>query len=67
MFYAVCKSCTFLRTFSSRAESTPVPDHCPACGSDMVLQDASGRFQPTYVAKVSLDLHAAPALPRSDS
>jgi hypothetical protein len=66
MFYSVCKQCTFLRAFSSRAESAPAPERCPACGGEMIGQNKSGRFQPTYVAKVALDLHSSPALQRTE-
>ena len=66
MFYSVCKQCTFLRAFSSRADSSPAPERCPACGGEMIDQAKAGRFQPTYVAKVALDLHSAPALHRAE-
>lgn len=62
MLYAVCTQCTFLRAFGQRASAAPAPKTCPACGSEMVIQRKAGRFQPTYVSRVSLDLHAVPPL-----
>jgi len=39
---------------------------CPACGSELVIERRTGRFQPTYVGRVSLDLHAVPPLENDD-
>ena len=65
MLYVVCTQCTFLRAFSQRAGGTPPPERCPACGGSVVMQRKAGRFQPTYVGRVSLDLHSRPPLERS--
>jgi hypothetical protein len=62
MLYAVCTECTFLRAFSRRARKTAVLSTCPVCGAELVLQGKPARFQPTYVSRVSLELHAAPPL-----
>ena len=64
MLYAVCTQCTFLRAYSQRAAKTAALDKCPLCGAEIVLQDRPARFEPTYVSRVSLDLHAAPPLGR---
>ena len=62
MLYAVCTQCTFLRGFSQRAHPSPALKTCPACGGELVVQRKAGRFQPAYVGRVSLDLHAVPPL-----
>jgi len=64
MLYAVCTNCAFLRVFSSGAHDTSPPERCPNCMSEVVTYDKTGRFQPTYIGRVSLDLHSAPALER---
>jgi rRNA maturation protein Nop10 len=64
MLYAVCTQCTFLRVYGKRAGKTATLDRCPLCGAEVVLQDKPARFQPTYVSRVALDLHAAPPLRR---
>jgi hypothetical protein len=61
MLYAVCTQCSFLRAFSRRARDEPL-DACPACGGELVTREKAGRFQPTYVGRVALDLHAVPPL-----
>jgi hypothetical protein len=63
MLYAVCTQCSFLRAFSRRARGA-VMDACPVCGGELVTQRKAGRFQPTYVGRVALDLHAVPPLVR---
>lgn len=62
MFYAVCTSCTFLRAYSSAARVDDKPKRCPACGSRLITRGKPGRFEPTYVAKVAMDLHNSPEL-----
>lgn len=62
MFYAVCTRCTFLRAFSRRADRAPALKQCPACGAELVVQRRAGRFEPTYVGRVSIELHSAPPL-----
>jgi predicted RNA-binding Zn-ribbon protein involved in translation (DUF1610 family) len=62
MLYIVCKSCTFLRAYSSDAVGAQTPDNCPACGSALITRQGEGRFPSAYVSKVSLELLAAPAL-----
>jgi predicted RNA-binding Zn-ribbon protein involved in translation (DUF1610 family) len=66
VLYAVCTSCSFLRAYSREGSSLPAPDRCPACGSELVLREGEGRFPPTYVSRVSLDLLATPELHRHD-
>jgi hypothetical protein len=39
-----------------------MPDTCPACASELVIQDQAERFEPTYVGRVSRSLHGTPAL-----
>lgn len=68
MFYAVCTRCTFLRAFAREASPDAVPDGCPVCGSELMIRGTADRFQPTYVSRVSLNLHATPALgPRAEN
>lgn len=62
MLYAVCTRCTFLRAYSRRARGMPTEERCPACGSELIVQRRAGRFEPTYVSRVTLDLHARPPL-----
>ena len=64
MLYAVCTECTFLRAFTERARKSAVLTTCPVCGAELVQRQKPGRFQPTYVGRVSLDLHASPPLDR---
>jgi hypothetical protein len=62
MLYAVCTSCTFLRAFGKEASSEAAPEQCPVCGSELMVRRQDDRFQPTYLGRVTLDLHATPAL-----
>jgi hypothetical protein len=62
VFYVVCSHCSFLRAYSREGSSLPAPDACPACGSELVLRKGFGRFPPTYVSRVSLELLATPKL-----
>ena len=62
MFYAVCTSCTFLRAYSSVARVDEKQRECPACGSKLITRKKAGRFEPTYVAKVAMELHNSPEL-----
>jgi predicted RNA-binding Zn-ribbon protein involved in translation (DUF1610 family) len=62
MFYAVCTSCVFLRAFARDAAVEAVPESCPMCGGELMVRRSGERFQPTYIGRVSLDLHATPAL-----
>jgi hypothetical protein len=62
MLYAVCSKCDFLRAFATRAQHAEMPDTCPACASELVIQDQAERFEPTYVGRVSRSLHGTPAL-----
>ena len=62
MFYVVCTRCTFLRAFARDASPDAVPARCPVCDSEVMIHGTADRFQPTYVGRVSLDLHATPAL-----
>jgi hypothetical protein len=64
VLYAVCTRCTFLRAYSREGSALPAPDGCPACGSELVVRRSEGRFPPTYVSRVSLDLLATPELSR---
>lgn len=66
MLYAVCIRCPFLRAFSQRVAPEPGLNECPACSGELVMQRNAARFQPTYVGRVSLDLHAIPPLVRGD-
>src|SRR3954469_20158795 len=63
MFYVVCTACTFLRAYSRAAQGSDQLDHCPACGARLIKRGKPSRFEPTYVAKVAMDLHNAPELP----
>jgi hypothetical protein len=65
VLYVVCTHCSFLRAYSRAGSSLPPPEACPACGSDLVLRQGFGRFPPTYVSRVSLDLLATPELERN--
>ena len=62
MLYAVCTNCTFLRAFSRDGQSLQPPSRCPVCHSELMVRRSAGRFQPTYLGRVSLDLHSAPPL-----
>lgn len=62
MLYAVCTHCTFLRAFSRDARRKLALERCPVCDSELVFQDRAGRFEPTYVARIALELHAVPPL-----
>ena len=62
MFYVVCTSCSFLRAYSIEASAQAAPEACPACGSELVMRGQDGRFPPTYVGRVSLELLATPEL-----
>jgi hypothetical protein len=62
MLYAVCRSCPFLRAYSSRAERRADPGRCPACGAELDVRADEGRFHSAYVGKVSLELMATPEL-----
>jgi len=62
MLYAVCTNCTFLRAFSREGEKVEPPARCPACDGELMIRRQAGRFQPTYLGRVSLDLHTTPAL-----
>jgi predicted RNA-binding Zn-ribbon protein involved in translation (DUF1610 family) len=62
VLYAVCTSCAFLRAYSREADRLPVPDGCPACGAELIVRHREGRFPPTYVSRVSLELLATPEL-----
>lgn len=64
MLYAVCTNCTFLRAYGERATDAAPLENCPACGSELVIQGHAERFEPAYVGRVTLNLHAAPALGR---
>jgi len=64
MLFAVCTECAFLRAFSKRADDVRAPERCPACGGAIEIHGEAERFQPTYVGRVSLDLHRAPVLER---
>lgn len=61
MGYAVCTSCSFLRAFSERNGTSP-PQACPACGGPVEIHDPKERFQPAYIGRVSVEIHAAPPL-----
>ena len=68
MLYAVCTKCTFLRAFSRDAGgSARVPERCPVCNGEIVTHGETERFQPTYIGRVSLDLHTAPTLQRGSA
>jgi hypothetical protein len=56
----------FLRVFSKRAHLALPLTTCPACGSELVIERRIARFQPTYVGRVSLDLHAVAPLENDD-
>ena len=62
MLYAVCTNCTFLRAFGRGGSAQEPPARCPACGGELMTRGVDERFQPTYLGRVSLDLHATPAL-----
>ena len=62
MLYAVCTECAFLRAYARAAAEMPHPDACPQCGAALVIHEKGGRFPPTYVSRVSLDLLATPEL-----
>jgi len=62
VIYAVCTSCAFLRAYSTRAEDRGQLEKCPACGGELILRQKEGRFPPTYVSRVSLDLLDTPEL-----
>jgi hypothetical protein len=62
VLYAVCTRCSFLRAYSREGSSLPAPEVCPACGSELMLRKGFGRFPPTYVSRVSLELLATPEL-----
>jgi hypothetical protein len=62
MLYAVCTNCTFLRAFATDASVEAAPDRCPVCDSELMIRPKADRFQPTYLGRVSLDLHATPPL-----
>jgi hypothetical protein len=64
MLYAVCTQCAFLRAYSRRARGVRPPECCPVCSAEVEVYNKAGRFQPTYVGRVSLDLHRAPMLER---
>ena len=67
MLYAVCTQCTFLRAFSRAAGAAPVPERCPVCHAEIVTHGETERFQPTYIGRISLDLHTAPTLKRGSA
>jgi DNA-directed RNA polymerase subunit RPC12/RpoP len=62
VIYAVCTSCAFLRVYSANAGDEGRLEACPACGSKLFARERPGRFPPTYVSRVSLDLLAEPGL-----
>lgn len=62
MIYAVCTNCAFLRVFSENAEGISPPSACPACDGELIVRKRPGRFPPTYVSRVSLELLAQPQL-----
>jgi DNA-directed RNA polymerase subunit RPC12/RpoP len=62
VIYAVCTSCAFLRVYSARAGDEGQLEACPACGSKLFARERLGRFPPTYVSRVSLNLLAEPEL-----
>ena len=64
MLFAVCTHCPFLRAFSEGARGVRPPERCPVCGNAIEVHESVGRFQPTYVGRVALDLHRMPALER---
>jgi len=64
VIYAVCTSCSFLRAYSASAGDAGSLDACPACGGELIVRERSGRFPPTYVSRVSLDVLASPELTR---
>ena len=61
MLYAVCTRCTFLRAFSRGADRTRALTECPACGAELVVQQRAGRFEPTYVARLTHFMNGARA------
>jgi hypothetical protein len=66
VLYAVCTRCSFLRAYSREGSALPAPDRCPACAAELVVRETEGRFPPTYVSRVSLDLLATPELTRPE-
>jgi rRNA maturation protein Nop10 len=58
-YYAVCSECDFLRVLGKRADRATLPETCPACGAELVIQELGSRFQPAYVSRVSRALHRA--------
>jgi hypothetical protein len=66
VLYAVCTTCSFLRAYSSAADTQVAPEACPACGSELVVRGHVGRFPPTYVSRVSRELLATPELRPDD-
>jgi predicted RNA-binding Zn-ribbon protein involved in translation (DUF1610 family) len=57
--YAVCTECDFLRVLGERATDVSLPEVCPACGSELIVQYGEARFQPTYVSRVRRSLQDA--------
>jgi hypothetical protein len=66
MLYAVCTDCAFLRAFGRDARRSALLERCPVCDGELVLQERGRRFEPTYVSRIALDLHAEPPLERFD-
>jgi hypothetical protein len=67
MLYAVCTNCTFLRAFGRDGSAQALPARCPACGGELMTRGSDERFQPTYLGRVSLELHATPSLERREN
>ena len=57
--YAVCTECDFLRVRGAEAHEVQLPEACPNCGAELVIQDEQARFEPTYVSRVALSLQQA--------
>lgn len=57
--YAVCSECDFLRVRGEQARDVALPETCPNCGAELVIQDENARFEPTYVSRVARSLQKA--------
>lgn len=57
--YAVCTECDFLRVRGEEAHDVALPETCPSCGAELIVQDEDARFQPTYVSRVARSLQQA--------
>ena len=62
MIYAVCTRCAFLRAYSQAADPGARLEACPACGGELIVRERAGRFPPTYVSRISLELLNQPEL-----